>query len=236
METHVASGLMTEHAYGGAWPVRFEELVKHLRDLPGAQVVKPHGRTFEVVLVNNYVFVPLEYAKDEKLPVEHRSVIKKFSKLMRELLKLYGPAPAYEQPTIEEILGLIEDTTATEGIASEPLPGFTPDGVIIVYYAANAHSGVMKIGWGEAELALGQTPKWTTQRQWLNSAAATPTANSSVRPATVVSTANDQPLTRFDDGPVPEAPISARPMSERLNPDPVTAERPEESPVAHEQE
>ena len=237
MDAQQASRVLTQHAFGGAWPARYEEFVAHLQDLPGAQVVKPDGRSFQVVLVNNIVLLPFEYAKDETTSVKHPSAIAKLNKLTQELLKLYGPAPEFHQMTIDDMFA--EDDFAVDvvdAVGREPLPGFTPDGVVIVYYAVDPHLGVLKIGWGEAELVEGRTTTWTPRMQTLPKPIATPIADSSVRPATVVSAANDQHPTRFDDAPIPTPSISARPKSERLSPDPVTAERPQESPLAHEQE
>lgn len=232
-DVHQVSKLETFHAYGGTWPARYDEFAKRLIAVPGSQVVKPHGRFFEIVLVNNIVVLPFEFAKDDTTRLEDHRVMANLNKLTQKLLELYGPAPEYVQPTIE---GFSIDETAAEADQPELLPGFEPDGVVIVYYAANPYSGLFRIGWGEAEISIGNRPVWTPRKQELRLPVVKPLADASDKSATVLPAHGDQTQTRFDQGPIPTPIISARTKSERLNLDPVTAERPQEAPLAHDQE
>jgi hypothetical protein len=43
-------------------------LATHLGEIPDAEVVRPFGKSYHVVLVNNVVILPVEYAKTSPQP------------------------------------------------------------------------------------------------------------------------------------------------------------------------
>lgn len=233
MDAHHASKQTNLQTYVGTWPIPYAEVANQLIAVPGAQVTKPPGYSVEIVLVNNIAVVPFQYAKDKETPLDDHRVMDKLNTLTKKLLEHYGPEPQFIQPILD---GFVIDGDNMDSSQPELLPGFEPDGVVIVYYAADPYAGLLRIGWGEAEISIGKRPVWTTRKQDLRLPLVKPLTDASDKSATVLSAHSDQGQTRFDQGPEPTPAISARTKSERLNLDPVTAERPQEVPLAHDQE
>lgn len=160
--THAASGLESLQAYGGAWPVQYEELVNHLGDLRGAVVVRPVGYPAHLVVVNGRLLLPFRYADNPATPLTDQSVPRRLNKTSRELLAQYGPRPDFVQPTLDGFP--IDDPGAGAGPL---LPGgMEPEGTVLVYFAANADAGLLDVGWGEAALLHdGGGLQWTHTEQ-----------------------------------------------------------------------
>ncbi|MFL6113434.1 MAG: hypothetical protein ACJ786_19045 [Catenulispora sp.] len=233
MDAHHASKQKTLHTYVGTWPIKYEEIANRLIAVPGAQVAKPPGHSVEIVLVNNVAVVPFEYAKDAETRIDDHRVMDKLNVLTEKLLEQYGPEPEFIQPVLDGF-SIGDDTGSTE---PELLPGFEPDGVVIVFYAADPYGGLLRIGWGEAEIGISNRPVWVPRKQQdLLLPTAKPRTDASDKGATVLPAHVDQGRTRFYEGPEPIPNLSARTKSERLNLDPVTAEPPQEDPLAHDQE
>src|SRR5205823_10998976 len=86
IETHVASGLETLHAYGGAWPAQFEELVNHVGGLAGVHLVRPAALPVQLAVVNGSLLVPFRYAADLTTQLTDRRVTERLNKTRRALL------------------------------------------------------------------------------------------------------------------------------------------------------
>jgi hypothetical protein len=158
MDGHHIVKLRTRHAFGGAWPARYEELVDHLRDIPGAQPVRPVGMSFEVVLVNNIALLPVEYAKDLKTAHDSPQALRKINKTTLELAQQFGPSPANVQLTLDT------PEPADEQTSPDLLRGLEPDGIVIIYYAAHEQQGLLNIGWGEISVSHDGVPRWVTSQ------------------------------------------------------------------------
>ncbi|MEU8001075.1 hypothetical protein AB0B66_07935 [Catellatospora sp. NPDC049111] len=144
MDIHAVSGLRTRHAFGGGWPVKYEELATHLEGIPGVQFVKPFGAHYTVVLIDDIVILPVEYAKDTVTPIDSPAARRKINKTARELARQFGPKPEHSQPTFD---GLDLDHEQSEPV--DLLRGLQPKGIVIVYYAAHERRGLLHIGWGQ---------------------------------------------------------------------------------------
>ena len=158
MDAQQASGLRTLYPFGGAWPARYEELASHLRGVAGVRVVRPYKRSFEVVVANNVVLLPFEYAKDLTTRLDDLRVLGGLNKLTVELLAQYGPEPSHHQPTLDGLADIADNVDNTN---PDLLRGLTPDGVVIVFYAADFRTGLLRVGWGEAAIGAGNSPVWT---------------------------------------------------------------------------
>jgi hypothetical protein len=226
MDAQQISRVKTLHPFGGAWPARYEELASHLQDVPGVDIVRPAGRAFEIVLVNNVVLIPFEYAKDLRTNLNDRKVMRKLNRMTLELLEQYGPEPTHQQPSID---GLPVDAFA-EANSERPdlLRGLSPDGVVVVYYAADHRLGLLRIGWGELVLNPNRTPVWK-RTQDLTIPAATPIPGINLTPA--LSIRDNHRVVRFDEAPMPSPAISPRPASEAATPYPVTEQAPAVTPI-----
>ena len=229
MDAQQVSRVQTLHPFGGAWPARYEELASHLEDVPGFQVVRPFGRSFDVVLVNNVVILPFEYAKDLKTRLNDRKVLRKLNKMTLELLEQYGPKPSHQQPSIDGLPADLDTASAAE--QADLLRGLTPDGIVIVFYAADPRHGILRIGVAEATIAADRQPAWK-QIQDLPIPAATPIPGVFALRDDVV-TATERQVPRFDEAPLPAPTISARPAGGIATVDLVTIEQPE-TPRANE--
>jgi hypothetical protein len=158
MDGHQTVKLRTRHAFGGAWPARYEELAEHLRDVPGCQIVRPSGMSFEIALVNNIALLPVEYAKDLKTAHDSPRALRAINKTTLELAKQFGPAPTNVQLTL--------DTTDAqpEQPPTDILRGLEPDGIVIIYYAAHERQGLLNIGWGEISVNADGIPQWVASQ------------------------------------------------------------------------
>jgi hypothetical protein len=197
--------LSTLQAFGGAWPARFEELVKRLKHLAGVEVVRPAGAAFQLVVVNGQVLVPFRYADD--LGTSHREprATKRLNKSVRELLTEYGAAPEW----VTEELFPISDAATTPG--ARLLGDLRPEGMVLVFFAANAKAGLLSLGWGEATVAAGGELGWGfTEMLPLPK----PSSPAGGRPAPVdgprIVANGGSPLPRFDNAPMVAPEITVR--------------------------
>ena len=191
MDGHDAVGLASRHAFGGAWPARYEELVSHLAEIPGAEAVRPVGKSYRIVIVNNVAILPVEYAKDLATAYDSPKALRKINKTALELARQFGPEPTHSQPTLDGL----ELETDNADMAAELLRGLHPDGIVIVYYAAHERQGLLNIGWGQISVSANTTPQWVTAQ-----ALFVPTT-ASIPGMRVLSPAGQAPSTkRFDHG------------------------------------
>jgi hypothetical protein len=132
MDAHEASGLSTNHAFGNArWPGQYEELIRQLIELPGARKVRPHAAFYELVVVEDHLFVPWCPGDSGRRP----------GRIVRELLRRFGPARRYRQAALFSIGS--DDTGPLDDL------GFVPR-VTLIEYACDARAGLTELAWGEA--------------------------------------------------------------------------------------
>ena len=204
MDAHAASRLGTLQAFGGAWPARFEELVDRLKPLAGVEVVRPTGAAFQLVVVNGQLLVPFRYADD--LGTSHREprATRRLNKSVRELLTEYGAGPEW----VTDELFPISDAAPTS--EARLLGDLRPEGMVLVYFAANAKAGLLSLGWGEAAVVKGGELDWRfTEMLPLPK----PSSPLGARPAPVdgprIVANGGSPLPRFDDAPMVAPEITA---------------------------
>ncbi len=203
MDAHAASRLRTLQAFGGAWPARYEELVERLEGLGGVEVVRPAGAAFKLAVVNGQVLVPFRYADD--LGTSHREprATKRLNKSVRELLAEYGAAPEW----VTEELFPISATTP----GARLLGDLRPEGMVLVFFAANAKAGLLSLGWGEAAAVEGGELDWRFTEMLPLPKPSSPLGG---RPAPVdgnrIVASGGSPLPRFDDAPMVAPEITAR--------------------------
>jgi hypothetical protein len=161
MDGHQAVHLTSRHAFGGGWPARYEELVKHLGEVPGAQAVRPLGKSYHIVVINNVAVLPVEYAKDLATAHDSPRALRKINKTTLELARLFGPKPDHDQPVIEGMEPEEDDHT------TDLLRGLEPDGIVIIYYAAHERRGLLNIGWGQISVSQTGTPSWVSSQPLL---------------------------------------------------------------------
>jgi hypothetical protein len=203
MDAHAASRLTTLQAFGGAWPARYEELVDRLKDLDGVEVVRPAGAAFRLVAVNGQLLVPFRYADD--LSISHREprATKRLNKSVRELVATYGATPEW---VTDELFPVPDAVTASE---SKLLGDLRPEGMVLVFFAANAKAGLLCLGWGEATVVAGGELGWGFTEMLPLPKVSSPQAGRPV-PVDGPRVGAGEPLRRFDDAPMVAPKITAR--------------------------
>ncbi|MGW3606343.1 hypothetical protein [Micromonospora sp. NPDC005161] len=156
MDGHHAVRLQSRHAFGGGWPARYEELMAHLGEIPGAQTVKPVGKSYRIVVINNVAVLPVEYAKDLATAFDSPRALKRINKTTLELARLFGPKPDHLQPAFEGMESAVDEK------GSDLLRGLQPDGIVIIYYAAHERRGLLNMGWGQISVSEKSAAKWVT--------------------------------------------------------------------------
>lgn len=161
MDGHHAVGLSSRHAFGGAWPARYDEMVNHIGDIPGAQIVRPVGKSYRIVVIENVAVLPVEYAKDLATAYDSPQALRKINKTTLELARQFGPKPDHVQPAFDGL-----ETEADEA-ETDLLRGLHPDGIVIVYYAAHERQGLLAIGWGQVSVSDKGAAQWVTAQSLL---------------------------------------------------------------------
>ncbi|ETK31462.1 hypothetical protein [Microbispora sp. ATCC PTA-5024] len=129
---------------------RYEALVEVFRDEPGFHMVRPYGSPHHLVILDGNLLLPFRYAEDDTTPItEARVGDGRISALVRELFTRFGPAASYLQ---EELDLSIEERDDLDRL--RPALARLPDDtrLVPVAYAGNAHAGLLRLYWGEAEL------------------------------------------------------------------------------------
>lgn len=205
MDGHDVVGLSSRHAFGGGWPARYEELAARLGELPDAQVMRPYGMSYQVVLVNNFVILPVEYARDLATAYDSPQALRKINKTTLELARRFGPEPSHTQPVLD-MLDLGDDTVDT---APDLMQGIKPAGIVIVYYAAHERQGLLNIGWGQINVRSDGTVQWVTAQ-----ALPLPTA-SPIPGLRIVNPRTETRVQRFDHGEMATPLVKPRTAAER---------------------
>jgi hypothetical protein len=223
IDAHLASGLDSMYAYGGAWPVVYEELVDHVRGLDGVQVLHPKGKSFQLVMVNGSLLFPFRYAEDLTTSLTDPRTARRLNKTCQELLTTFGPPPPYEQ----DALFPIEGSRTTDVILSDVTPG----SIVMVFFAANAQAGLLAVGWGEAALLHDGSLAWNYDEVLpLPKHLTRPLIEGEQLPFDGTRWTTEH---RFDTAPLPAPALEARPADQQRDVDRPLSEQPRQRPHAH---
>ncbi|GAA4594553.1 hypothetical protein GCM10023194_61760 [Planotetraspora phitsanulokensis] len=202
---------------------RYEALAEGFRHEPGFQTVRPYASPHRLVLLDGNLLLPFRYAEDDTTPVSTARISDgRISALVRELFNRFGPAAAYRQEELDLSIGWDGERNPDDRPSTEGADGRQADGAAIrpslphlpedtrlvpVAYAGNAHTGLLRLYWGEAELLddLGHL-------RWLHCEPI---------PLTIAPSSGGVPeavgAARFDQGALPDLALRARPPVERAN-------------------
>jgi hypothetical protein len=226
IDTHVASGLASLHAYGGAWPALHEELVNHVGGLEGVHMVRPAGSAVHYVVVNGSLLVPFRYARDLHTPLNDPSVTQRLNKTCRSLLSQLGPQPrpvSEQLPLSDDFLPQPADPLSSSKLLSDPCP----ENITLIAFASNT-AALLAIAWGEAALLGDDTLQWVYQEELPmppNGQAGPamqpmgPTGPWPMRPT-------GGPGRRFDDHPLDGLTVSSRPKADQSTTEPLSESQP----------
>lgn len=162
LDAHTGAKMTTDHAFGNArWPLQYEELANHLRDLPDTITVRAPHTFFELVIVSDHLLLPWYYA-DHRCSVDDSRAVRPLTALTMELLTRFGPEPRWRQPhlPLHELQADGPDPDAVTRIGTELDRLDPPPGVVIVGYACNSTEGLLDVQWGEAALGDDRLLHW----------------------------------------------------------------------------
>ena len=200
---------------------RYECIVNALKEMDGAQIIKPKGSPHELVVLGDNLIYPFRYAKDGNVPIQRARVTeKKVSGLIAELFALYGPEP---QPS------LFDQSGDNPEAASEPARTTLTDQprLVLLAYASNERTGVLNVWLGEGDLGPRGHVGWLPGRHqrlpltWLGSDGDECHGLSGPvwpvpGPRPTGASASPEASPRFDDGVMPAVPLTARAPVERV--------------------
>jgi len=206
---------------------RYECIVDALKEMDGAQLIKPKGSPHKLVLLNGNLIYPFRYAKDGSVPIQRARVTEeKVSGLVAELFAFYGPEQ--QQPSLFDPSG--DDAAETDRV---PVLTALPEGtrLALLAYASNDRAGVLNAWLGEGELGLRGHVHWLPGRYqqlplgWPASGGGEsrgygPSGPFGPLPGPRPSdpagpTASPTAGSRFDDGAMPAVPLTTRASVER---------------------
>ena len=226
---------------------RYECIVDALKQMDGAEVVKPKGSPHELVLLEGNLIYPFRYAKADNVPIQRARVSdRKISGLIAELFERFGP-----EPVQSPLFG--QDGDESEPSERQLALTRVPEGtkLVLISYASNDRAGVLNAWWGEGELGDRGYVRWLPghyEQLPLNAADAGggtgrgygPTGPLGPVPGPRLTGPAGAPATgpRFDDGDMPAVPLSARAPVEQKNSEmyPPVTERAPETPKADEED
>ncbi|MEV0344002.1 hypothetical protein AB0H49_33835 [Nocardia sp. NPDC050713] len=212
LAAHKGLGLASNDGYGLIWLVQHEELGFAVEEvIPDMRRIKPARARYELIVVGeaNIILYPWKFADDAYTAVAMAKMT--MSELRKNLLALAEKAS--DQLTIDQAHLTQEELDAEV----EELDTFLTDAVeagrlVIIAYAANPHSGVLRIYWGEASQADDQGRlKWSDIEQ-IPAPADTGGDEVPLRPAGPILVPDPKPAAgpRFDQPPMAEIPLAHR--------------------------
>lgn len=160
MDAQEASQMRTYHPFGSTrWGLVFEELVRHLHDLPGAKPIRAPRAFYQLVIVGGHVLLPWHFATTS---VDMRAVApgRSFGLLARSILTTFGPVSRWQQLALPLMPEEDEDQRDVARISEILAKLDVPPRTLIVGYACNPHQGLLAAGWGDAALTDDDRFDW----------------------------------------------------------------------------
>jgi hypothetical protein len=216
LAAHQGLGLETKEAYGLIWRAQHEELIKKITAVTEVRVLKPKGARYQLAMIgeHNVILYPWRFADDAYTPVNDAKM--RLSEVRKNLLALTSDAPNDRQMTIDQAEMTEEELAAQDEEIHRVLQEMTSGGrMVLVAYASNPHSGVLRVYWGDAAQADEDGHlRWSHLEEIPLPAGPgeTGTGGAPLRPVgpppQPTPTAND---TRFDQAPLEEPILKPRP-------------------------
>ncbi|XVS64674.1 hypothetical protein ACQPYE_01005 [Actinosynnema sp. CA-299493] len=153
LAAYVELGLPTNEAYGLIWKVLHEELIDAIGHLPDVRRTRPERASYELAVIgeNNVILYPWRYGDDPHLEVTAQRMRLSDVRVNLLALSLGVPEPQltleHAELTEEQVADLFEE--AHIDVRAMSSAGRT----VVVAYASNPHSGVLRVFWGDAEKA-----------------------------------------------------------------------------------
>jgi len=218
--SHSEAGVSSTQVHGVArFRGSYERVADELKDVSGAQLVKPNGFQFDLVRVGQGLIYPFCFSKKDVSA--RKAKIQNVWSVIRELFA-FAPPPAQADLFGEYAF----DPSAVE--LRPKLAALSPDTrLVLVPFACNA-DGLLKAYWGVASLAdENGTLEWVVDPEPL------PVPDSATLKARIPAQSVGEPAS-FHQGAEPGLVLSTRPLAEREQDIPPMTEIPPVAPVASE--
>ncbi|WP_020580109.1 hypothetical protein [Actinopolymorpha alba] len=230
-DAHDSAGTLSRRVYGTAlWERQHAELIAAITPLEGARVATLGG--YQLAVLAGHAFFPLHYADRVGIAIDKARLRKPVSDQRVRLFGAHGAEVAHAQPLLDE--------TWADLYPAQSYPAFPQLGadtqLIVVAYACSMESGLLNLGWGQAEHRGDGELEWGEHESLPLPASAGPAAGA--RQANVLSVVPDDAGEearddaevaasggRFDRGDEPGIVINLRPPSERAFDAPPESER-----------
>lgn len=138
------------------WMLPYEELVLGLGKLDGAAVVSSPRSGYQLVVLRGQVIVPWCYGASGAISMREAGPGRPFSRLARELMRRFGPAPRNGLPQLPLVRDEIDEREVAH-ICGEVAKVTLRPNVLIAGYAATADHGLLRACLGQA----GGPSGWT---------------------------------------------------------------------------
>ncbi|RZU52271.1 hypothetical protein EV385_4119 [Krasilnikovia cinnamomea] len=141
------------------WPLPYEELVLFLGTLPGAEIISVPKSVYQLVLINGHVLVPWCYGQSARVSMGDAEVGRSFGRLVRELLRRFGPPWRRSQTESPLPLDAVDEREVAKICAAicriEPRPD-----VVVAGYAGAPNLGLLRACLGEIKSTDNGTLNW----------------------------------------------------------------------------
>lgn len=190
------SGLPGKQPFGGMWPKTYQELESKLGRIPGARPFHPPKAPYNLMVVNNCLFLPFRHADTISKPITEAKLKTKVARELSAVLAAAAPAA-----DLFSFLGSEAGTLEAPVLNRPELLHLDPHTkVIYVPFVSHADTGLIKAWWGEARVRSDGTLVWEPEPEELPAGHVTSvdaeTADESSQDKTV-------PSPRFDEGELP---------------------------------
>jgi hypothetical protein len=130
------------------WALPYEELVIFLGLLPGAEIVTVPKSVYQLVLINGNVIVPWCYGQSARMSMRDAEVGRSFGRLVRELLRRFGPPWRRSQTEPPLPLDAVDEREVAKICAAIVKIEASPE-VVIAGYAGAPNLGLVRACLGE---------------------------------------------------------------------------------------
>jgi hypothetical protein len=217
LAAHQGLGLETKEAYGLIWRAQHEELIKKITTVAEVRILKPKGARYQLPMIgeHNVILYPWRFADDAYTLVNGAKM--KLSEVRKNLLALTSDTPDDGQMTIDQAGMTDKELAAQDEEIQQVLQEMISAGrMVLVAYASNPHSGVLRVYWGDASQADEDGHlRWSHLEEIplpTSSQGDEETSGSPVRPVGPPLTQTPASSgTRFDQAPLEEPILSPRP-------------------------
>jgi hypothetical protein len=146
----------------------------------------------------------------------------------------FGRDPDAKQLTLTDELFPAEDTDEMSG--PKLLGDLEPDGMVLVFFAANVNAGLLEIGWGDAALPPGGGLQWKHSELLPLPKTPPPAGGQPVPvdgPRRPTGPDRGAGVRRFDEAPLPDPILNPRTPAEQSDGNVSSDEQPPHLPLAH---